>query len=122
MLKGFVYPRSIGLIVDPLPLFFFAHFALGLDPLVIDLGVQQPLRLEPQSQLQLIGGENLEVKGAVVRGVGIEDSTRIGYIAVKRAPVDVLGSFKHEVLEEVGESGPVGIDRKSTRLNSSHVA
>ena len=96
----------------------FALAALIADDvtLVGELGAVQAfheeahaVRLKPEAELKLVGGEGLEVVGAVEVGGAVDvgracslDVLDVGFLA------DVLRAFKHHVLKEVGEASAAG--------------
>ncbi len=67
------------------------------------------IAFEPEGQVELVAGDGLEVVGAVEVGGAVDvgcacafEVFEVGFFA------DVLGAFKHHVLEEVGEAGAAG--------------
>ena len=67
------------------------------------------IAFEPEGELELIAGEGFEVVGSVEVGGAVDvgcacalEVFEVGFFA------DVLGAFKHHVLEEVGEAGAAG--------------
>ena len=48
---------GVGLVVYALALLFFNHLALGIYAHLINFCVQHALRLHPQAELELVGGQ-----------------------------------------------------------------
>ncbi len=76
-------------------------------PGLVDLRVQHPLALDPERELELVGGEIKKIIGLIKRSARVEIAARPGDVFVDGAARNVLGAFKHQVLKEVGEPGPV---------------
>ena len=99
--------RRIRLVVDPHASFFLHGVALILEVLVRHGKGSHPVRFEPQREVQPVGGDGFEVRGAVfVRGAvhaaaGTLDERHVLRLA------DVCRSFEHHVLEQVREAGTI---------------
>jgi hypothetical protein len=67
------------------------------------------IAFEPESEFELVAGDGFEVVGAVEVGgsvdVGCSGSFEVLEVCFF---ADVLGTFKHHVLEEMGEAGAAG--------------
>ncbi len=81
--------------------------ALVLHGGLVEGGEQRahPVGLQPEGELQLVGGHGLEVVGALEAGGAVERAA--GALDQFEVPVvgDVGGALEHQVLEEVGEAG-----------------
>ena len=103
--------RAVGTVVVGLALLVLDHVTLVVEVLLAH-GVEEgghPVRLQPEAQLELVGGQRLEVVGAIeVRG-RVADATGTLDDAEVLGLGDVPAALEHEVLEEVGEPGLAGL-------------
>ena len=74
-----------------------------------DAGVEHPLALQPQAELELVGRQDLVIERAVVGGVGVVLATGVLDVLEEFAASDVLGAFEQQVLEEVGHAGALRV-------------
>ncbi len=100
--------EASGPVLRPLPALVLHHVPLVVERLLEAGAVQQkahPIALQPEGQLELIGGDDLEVVGAILRSRAV-DVGGAGLLQVLEVLVlaDVLRALKHHVLEQVGES------------------
>jgi hypothetical protein len=71
--------------------------------------MQHPLAFHPETQFQLIGWQNLKIKGPIVKGVGVEDSS-IGFNQFHVLPTtNVFATLKKKMLKEMGKTCPLGV-------------
>ncbi len=92
------------MVVYALALFFFNHLALRVDAHLVNFCMQHALRLHPQAELKLVGGQDFVVKSAVVAGVGVQGST-VGLNQLHVfSPTNVLGALKKKVLKKVSKA------------------
>ena len=70
--------------------------------------MQHALRLHPQAELELVGGQKFVVKSSVVAGVGVQSSA-IGLNQLHvLSPTNILGALKKKVLKEVSKASARG--------------
>ena len=97
--------RAVGLIEHVDANLFADHVLLVLQRLRRDLQRPHAVRLEPHRQLERVGRHHLEVVGVIEPRRSVQRAA----VLVDDADVlelgDVLGSLKHQVLEQVREAG-----------------
>ena len=101
-------PRSVRPVVVGLALLVLHDLALVVEVLLRQ-GVEErahPVGLEPQRQLDLVGGHRLVVVGPVEPGAAVRHSARGLDGRDVLGLLDVGRTLEHHVLEEVGEAGP----------------
>ena len=95
---------AVRLILVTLSALLLHHLTLGLYPSQVHFGVEHALTFHVQCQIQFIGREQLVVVGDVVGSVSIERSaSALNYVHILTA-INVLGTFKHQVLKEVSKA------------------
>ena len=98
--------QPVGDVLVALPPLVLDDLALGVELLLVERRGQerQPLGLEVEGPLEVLGRDGLEVDRHVLGGEGV----RLGAGLLERDVVvgDVLRSPEHHVLEEVGEPRP----------------
>jgi hypothetical protein len=97
--------RRVGHVVHAHVLLFFDRLALVLEVGVGDLQRAEPVRLEPEAELEVLAREVVVVHRHVVRGAGVvvaADALHEGEVAHRR---HVLAALEHHVFEKVGEAG-----------------
>ena len=62
------------------------------------------VRLEPQGQVELMGGQDAVVVGAVVPGRSVGGTARLLDPLEVAVGLDVLAALEEQVLEEMGEA------------------
>ena len=106
---GLIQQATVGGVIVALSSFFFDHFTLGFDPLILDLGMEHPFAFHPETQFQLIGWQNFKIKGPIVKGVGVEDPS-IGFNQFHvLTATNILASLKKEMLEEMSKTRPLRV-------------
>src|SRR5690606_9252834 len=70
--KGFTENAAVGLVIDALSSFFLYHFALGIYPNLVNLGMEHSFTFQIEGELQIVGRQQLVIVGVVVGGKGIE--------------------------------------------------
>ena len=100
----------VGLVVHLLAALVDHHVALVVELLLGDGGEQVPhaVGLQPQPQVELVGGQHLVVVGAVEPGRAVGDAPRLLHEAEVVVGADVLAALEQHVLEQMGESGAAG--------------
>ena len=97
---------AVGAVFVALPAFVLDDVALEAEAFLVE-GVQQvahAVGLEPENEFEGVGGCGRPVVGAVVGG-GAVDARADLFEGFEEVAVVMLGSFEHDVFEEVGESG-----------------
>lgn len=97
---------AVGHVVITLSAFVLHHVALVLHPLVVQGGEQRAhaVGLQPEGELQLVGGHGLEVVGALEAGGAVEGAAGALHQLEVTVALDLLRALEHQVLEEVGEA------------------
>ena len=100
-------PGAVRLVVDRPAAFVLDDLTLVVQ-LLLGHGRQEtaePIRLQPQPELELVTGQRLEVVGAIQPGRGVQRSAGRLDQGEVLALGDVLRPLEHHVLEEVREAG-----------------
>ena len=102
---------AVGLILS-LALLVLNNAALHVEPSLVDgtLEMPHPAGLDPQGDIQRVGGNILEKIGAVFAGGAIQVRRanpfhRLKKCALIRAPLEMLAAGEHKMLKQVGETG-----------------
>ena len=101
--------HAVGPVLVALATLVFHHVALDVKPALVE-GVHKeahPVRLQPESKLQVVRRQVLPVVRPVGRGGAVEGCAHL-LQRLEVAAVVVLGPLEHEVLEEVGVAGLAG--------------
>ena len=95
-------------LVLALPLFVLHDAALLVELLLIDSAEQvaHPVALHPESQVERVGGDVLEVVGAILVGCAVEVRRPDAFEHLKVVVVEVFRTVEHEVLEEMRKARP----------------
>ena len=87
---------------------FLDHLPLGLEGLLVDAERGHPIRLQPQDQRQILGGDRLQERGRVLGRIGVALAPHSGDEREMRVRGHVPGALEHHVLEQMGEPGAAG--------------
>ena len=87
---------------------FLYHFAFGFKILFRNIQATHAVGFEPQHPFQIIAGEGFEKIGGVVGGFSVVESAHGFDDAGKFFSRNVRRTLKHQVLEEVRETGAAG--------------
>src|SRR6185437_2974695 len=98
----------VRLVVHPQPLLLFHRLPLVLEVLLGHGEGAHPVRLEPERQIQAVGGQCLVIVRVVIVGRAILVTAGALHVLEMLGLPDVRRPLKHHVLEEVGESGHLG--------------
>ena len=98
--------HAVGTVFVILPTLVLHHV-----PLDVELAVRQdfeqvahPVGFEPEEQFEVVGGNVNPVVGAVGRGGAVQVGPDF-HERLEETGIVVLGTFEHDVLEQVGEAG-----------------
>ena len=96
---------AVRLVVDAQPPLFLDGVALVVEILLGDRQRLHAIGLEEDAEIELVGGQRLEVERAVLVGGAVHRAAVDEHQHEVFAGADVLGSLEHHVLEEVREPG-----------------
>ena len=105
------FDQPIGRVLGGLAPLVAHDVALVGEPFLVELAEQiaHAIAFEPQRELKLVGGQSLEVVGAIEVGGAVDVArARRLQILIMHLRADVLRAFEHHVLEQVGETGAPG--------------
>jgi hypothetical protein len=96
---GHVVVTLAALVLDDVP--------LVLHGLVVECGQQRAhaVGLQPEGELQLVGGHRLEVVGALETGRSVEGAARALHQFEVAVALHLAGALEHQVLEKVSKAG-----------------
>ena len=99
--------RAVGHVVVALAALVLDDVPLVLHGLVVEGGEQRAhaVGLQPEGELQLVGGHGLEVVGALETGGAVERAARALHQFEVAVALDLARALEHQVLEEVSQAG-----------------
>ena len=100
--------RAIWLVVHAQPSFFLDRFPLVVKRLFADEQGAQPVRFQPEHDVEVVRRNGREVVGPVLRRRSVVLSARAFDQVRMHSLRRVRRPFEHEVFEEMGESGTAG--------------
>jgi hypothetical protein len=75
---------------------------------LIDLEKAHAFGFQPQGELQLVGGESLDIDGLIEGGIGIAVAAAAADKVEVIGPAKAIGAAKHHVFEHVSEALALG--------------
>ncbi|CAM5587899.1 hypothetical protein STENM36S_06235 [Streptomyces tendae] len=115
--------RAVGDVVVALAAFVLDDVPLVLHRLLVQGGQQgaHAVGLQPEGELQLVGGHGLEVVGPLEAGGAVERAAGALHQLEVTVALDLGGALEHEVLEKVSQAGaPLDLVARADVVPEAH--
>ncbi len=96
---------AVRLVINTEPAFFLNGVALVVEVLFCDLQTLHAIGFEEESEIELVGGQDFEVVGAIFVGGAVHVAAVVEDEHEVFTRSNILGAFEHHVFKEVRKTG-----------------